>query len=109
MLDAGTGIRSLGSLLDGRPFAGALLLGHLHWDHTQGLPFLTATDHDGAVVELFLPNQEDGDAGVDVLRRAMSPPHFPIQPEGLRGRWSFDLLGEGAHGVAGWKVLALEI
>lgn len=109
LLDAGTGLRGLGALLGEAPFRGALLLGHLHWDHTQGLPFSRAIDHDGAQVRLCLPDQEDGDAAIDVLRRAMSPPHFPIGPEGLRGHWSFEGLDPGFHHLAGFEVLALEI
>ena len=109
VLDAGTGLRGLGALLGGQPFRGALLLGHLHWDHTQGLPFSRALDHDGAHVQCCLPDQEDGHAAVDVLRRAMSPPHFPIGPEGLRGRWSFEGLPPGVARIAGFEVLALEI
>jgi phosphoribosyl 1,2-cyclic phosphodiesterase len=109
VLDAGTGLRSLGALLGERPFQGALLLGHLHWDHTQGLPFSRAVDDDGARVRLCLPAQDDGDATIDVLRRAMSPPHFPIGPEGLRGRWTFEGLEPGVHDLGGFEVLALEI
>lgn len=41
ILDAGTGLRSLGDAImrEGKPFEGTLLLSHLHWDHIQGLPF----------------------------------------------------------------------
>jgi phosphoribosyl 1,2-cyclic phosphodiesterase len=109
VLDAGTGIRGLGGLLGERPFRGALLLGHLHWDHTQGLPFSRAIDDAGADVRLYLPDQADGAPALDVLRRAMSPPHFPIGPEGLRGSWAFDSLVPGTHHLAGFEVLALEI
>jgi phosphoribosyl 1,2-cyclic phosphodiesterase len=109
VLDAGTGIRGLGALLGDQPFDGAVLLGHLHWDHTQGLPFSKAIDHDGARVRLCLPDQEDGARAVDVLRRAMSPPHFPIGPEELRGRWTFEGLVPGGYQIAGFDVLALEI
>lgn len=109
VLDAGTGVRQLGALLGAHPFRGALLLGHLHWDHTQGLPFSGSIDHDGAVVRLCLPDQHDGDPAVDVLRRALSPPHFPIEPEGLRGQWSFESLSPGVHQLAGFEVEALEI
>jgi len=109
LLDAGTGLRGLGALLGEAPFRGALLLGHLHWDHTQGLPFSQAIDHDGARVRLCLPDQEDGDEAIEVLRRAMSPPHFPIGPEGLRGAWTFEGLEPGLHHLAGFEVLALEI
>ena len=109
VLDAGTGIRGLGTLLGERPFRGAVLLGHLHWDHTQGLPFSRSIDVDGAEVQLRLPRPADGAAAIDVLRRAMSPPHFPIGPEGLQGAWSFDGLDEGTHALAGFEVLAREI
>jgi phosphoribosyl 1,2-cyclic phosphodiesterase len=109
LLDAGTGLRGLGALLGERPFHGALLFGHLHWDHTQGLPFSRAVDNDGAEVRVCIPNQDDGDSAETVLRRAMSPPHFPIGPEELRGRWSFESLDPGEHHVAGFEVLALEI
>ena len=109
VIDAGTGLRNLGAVLDGKPFRGTLLLGHLHWDHTQGLPFSRAVDAVGSSVHLYLPNQGDGLAAADVLRRAMSPPHFPIGPEGLRGRWQFSSLDEGEHTLGGWEVLAREI
>ena len=109
LLDAGTGLRGLGNLLGERPFRGALLLGHLHWDHTQGLPFSRAIDNDGAEVRLCLPEQDDGDVAIDVLRRAMSPPHFPIAPDGLLGDWSINGIGEGAHELEGFSVLAREI
>lgn len=109
VLDAGTGLRGLGALLGEAPFRGALLVGHLHWDHTQGLPFSPAVDHDGAEVRFCLPDQGDGDTAIDVFRRAMSPPHFPIGPDGLRGAWSFEGLEPGSHEIAGFDVLALEI
>jgi phosphoribosyl 1,2-cyclic phosphodiesterase len=109
VLDAGTGIRGLAGLLGEAPFRGAVLLGHLHWDHTQGLPFSPAIDHDGAEVRLCLPDQEDGDNAIDVLRRAMSPPHFPIGPEGLRGSWTFEGLQPGLRHIGGFEVLAREI
>jgi len=109
VLDAGTGLRSLGALLGERPFRGALLFGHLHWDHTQGLPFSRAVDNDGADVRVCIPNQDDGDTAADVLRRAMSPPHFPIGPDELRGHWSFESLDPGDHHIGGFEVLALEI
>ena len=38
------------------------LIGHLHWDHTQGLPFLSAGVRSDASVTVLLPEQGD-DAG----------------------------------------------
>jgi phosphoribosyl 1,2-cyclic phosphodiesterase len=107
LLDAGTGIRRLPELLDGRAFEGSILLSHLHWDHVQGLPFCRSIDRDDAVVSLWLP--DPGRDAVTVLSRAMSPPHFPIGPDGLRGKWSFDGLPTGWSDHGGASVLAAEI
>ena len=84
LMDAGTGIRSLPSLMGSEPFRGSILLSHLHWDHVEGLPFCRAVDHDDARVDLHVPAQ-DGASPRDLLARMFSPPSFPIEPEGLLG------------------------
>ena len=106
LLDAGTGVRRATELLGTAPFRGTILLTHLHCDHTQGLPFFRSADRDDAEVTLAMPAQGDPRA---VLARAMGPPHFPITPEGLRGRWSFVALEAGHHEVEGCEVLAAEV
>jgi phosphoribosyl 1,2-cyclic phosphodiesterase len=106
VLDAGTGIRRLDALLDGAAFAGTICLGHLHWDHTQGLPFARAIDRADARVRLLMPAQGDP---YEVMRRAMSPPHFPIEVTDLRGEWSVEGLEAGRHRIEGFEVLALDI
>ena len=58
---------------------------------------------------LLLPEQEDGADAVAVLARAMSPPHFPMGPEGLRGAWRFATLAPGERQIEGFTVLAREI
>jgi len=109
ILDAGTGIRRATPLCDGAGFSGTILLGHLHWDHVHGLPFFNAGDRDNARVDLFMPAQPDGASALDVLSRAMSPPHFPVRPDELRGRWTFNSLDEGTHTFEGFSVTAAEI
>jgi phosphoribosyl 1,2-cyclic phosphodiesterase len=112
ILDAGTGLRRLGSVLDGAPLCGSILLTHLHWDHTQGLPFLPNADRPDAEVALWLPAQADDPSGTDpvaLLRRSMSPPHFPIGPDALLGSWRFGALEAGEHMIEGFTVTAAEI
>jgi phosphoribosyl 1,2-cyclic phosphodiesterase len=106
VLDAGTGLTALTALLDGSPFTGSILLGHLHWDHTHGIPFFTGgrgTDR----IDVYLPEQ--GEDAEKVLERCFSPPHFPIVPSELGPGWSFDGLDEGRHRIEGFDVLAREI
>lgn len=95
VLDSGTGVRNLGGLTSGLPFRGTVLLTHLHWDHTQGLPFCPVLDHPGAEVVLHLPAQDVHPE--EVLGRAFGPPHFPIGVEGLRGMWSIAGLESGGE------------
>jgi phosphoribosyl 1,2-cyclic phosphodiesterase len=106
VLDAGTGLRRLTAAIDGRAFRGTILLTHLHWDHTQGLPFFAAGDRDDAAVRLLMPAQGSAET---VLSRAMSPPHFPIGPDGLRGSWRFEGIEPGEHEIEGFAVLAAEL
>lgn len=106
LLDAGTGLHRVASLLDGQAFDGTILLSHLHWDHTHGMPFFPAGDRPDSRVGVFVPSQ--GDA-LTVLSRAMSPPHFPITPDQLIGRWTFSSLEPGNHQIEGFSVRAAEI
>jgi phosphoribosyl 1,2-cyclic phosphodiesterase len=113
LLDAGTGIRRVTAELGGRAFDGSIVLTHLHWDHLQGMPFFAGGDRDDARVRVFLPEQV-GDDGtvrdpVSVLSLAMSPPHFPIGPDGLRGAWTFSSMTAGAHTVEGFDVIAFDV
>jgi phosphoribosyl 1,2-cyclic phosphodiesterase len=106
VLDAGTGLQRLAKELDGQPFRGTILLGHLHWDHTHGLPFFPSGDNPESDVTLLMPAQGDPER---VLERAISPPHFPITPSQLRGTWRFASVEEGEHRLEGFTVLAREI
>lgn len=109
VLDAGTGLRGLGGLLGGAAFSGSILLSHLHWDHVQGLPFCPAVDHPAAAVDLYLPAADRGVSSADLLARAMSPPHFPIGPDGLNGRWRFLRSRTGCDVIEGYAVTFAEV
>jgi len=107
VLDAGTGLQQLPLALRGRPFRGTLLLSHLHWDHTHGMPFFSSGTLPGNRVDVYLPEQ-----GVDpeeLLARAISPPHFPIRPKQLGDGWTFNAIEPGHYELEGFSVDALEI
>jgi phosphoribosyl 1,2-cyclic phosphodiesterase len=105
IFDAGTGLAGLGRLLGGGAYTGDIVLSHLHWDHVQGLPFCPAVDRDDSVVRLHLPVGDDPASPVEVLARGFSPPHFPIDPHGLRGSWEFRAVRPGTITLAGGAAL----
>jgi len=109
ILDAGVGLQCVSGLLNGAAFTGTILLSHLHWDHTLGLPFFAAADRAEALVRIVLPEQESGEAPARVLAGMMAPPYFPIGPTELRGEWTFATIAPGEHQLEGFTVLAREI
>jgi phosphoribosyl 1,2-cyclic phosphodiesterase len=108
LLDAGTGIRTATSMLHGKPFRGTILVSHVHWDHVQGLPFFSAGDRAGAKAALLVPAQ-GGKSGRDLVAQMMSPPAFPITPEGLIGDWTFHAVQPGRVVVPDFEVRAFEV
>ena len=106
IVDAGTGIRQVTSLMKGQAFRGTILLGHLHWDHVEGLPFFSAGDNDDSIVRLVMPQQGDAE---EVLARMMSPPFFPVSPAEMRGEWTFEGIEPGDYDIEGFHVKAVEI
>jgi phosphoribosyl 1,2-cyclic phosphodiesterase len=111
LLDGGTGLMRVTELLGATPFDGTLLLGHLHWDHTHGIPFFRSGTAHGSRVDVLLPEQvagRPGDAHA-TLARCFSPPHFPVEPRELGGGWTFAEIAEGTRTVEGFEVLAREI
>jgi phosphoribosyl 1,2-cyclic phosphodiesterase len=107
VLDAGTGLQELTQTLGGAPFQGSLLLSHLHWDHTHGMPFFRGGLLDGHRVDVYLPEQ--GCDPEELLGQAMTPPHFPIRPKQLGSGWAFHALEPGHRQIEGFSVLAAEI
>lgn len=106
ILDAGTGLQRLAREFAHAPFRGTILLTHLHWDHLHGLPFFPPADHPAADVVLVQPAQGDP---VAVLERTMSPPHFPIRPGDLAGRWEHRAIEPGRHRFGDFTVVAAEV
>lgn len=107
IIDAGTGLRGVTQLLGEHAFDGTILLSHLHWDHTHGMPFFVGGAREGHRVDVLLP-AIDGDAA-GTLARGMSPPHFPIAPNELGPGWTFAGLQPGTRNLEGFEVTVREI
>ena len=108
VLDAGTGIRALTPLLAPNAFTGSILISHLHWDHVQGIPFFAAGDRADARADVFVP-AESGLSGRDLVAKFMSPPSFPITPEGMKGQWSFEAIEAEPLKAEGFDVVPFDV
>ena len=90
LFDMGTGVRYFGlqQPMDGT-FRGHALISHLHWDHTQGLPFFTPILCEGSLLDVYGPAQDDGRSVGDVMHETVRPPLFPIPLGDFPGRIEF--------------------
>ncbi len=78
IIDAGTGIRSLGLAInqDPQPQDVHLFFTHFHWDHIQGLPFFVPLFRSGN--NLAFHSFPDGDEIRKRLERQMASPYFTL-------------------------------
>src|SRR5688500_14461157 len=92
ILDAGTGIRGLGTKMMKMPRVGgrtAFFFSHLHWDHVQGFPFFMPAFAKGVELALYGPGENGGEALRRVLEKQMQPPSFPVSLEAMGASMDF--------------------
>jgi phosphoribosyl 1,2-cyclic phosphodiesterase len=107
LFDLGTGLRYFGaSQAHDGSFRGTCFLSHLHWDHTQGLPFFTPMLRDGAVLDVYGPTQDDGRTVGDVFSTTIRPPLFPIGIDMFPGTFNFHDVGDNDFAIGDVKVMS---
>lgn len=107
VIDAGSGIVGLGPALTGTPRELPILLTHYHWDHLQGLPFLSQLYQPGWRPRILAPELEDSHA--DWLEVLFRSPFFPVRPEHLPNQPDVEMIREGETIVAGFAVSAIRL
>jgi phosphoribosyl 1,2-cyclic phosphodiesterase len=105
VFDMGTGLRYFGATQpqDGS-FRASCLVTHLHWDHTQGLPFFTPMLHPGAELDVYAPMQDDGRSVADVFGATIRPPLFPISLEQWPATFRFHDLSDDQFSIGDIRV-----
>jgi phosphoribosyl 1,2-cyclic phosphodiesterase len=89
VLDAGTGIRELGLVLEQEGVNRLdLLLSHFHMDHLQGFPFFNPSYIPGAQIDIHLSRLGAAPLS-EPFDRLMEQPHFPVPFEYLAANIRF--------------------
>jgi len=89
ILDAGTGIRNLGSAIIGQPKLEIfVVVTHSHWDHIQGFPFFTPIYQPNRPVHMF-PTLHKKNVVLSSLIDQMDGAHFPITPDQVPSNFNF--------------------
>lgn len=106
ILDAGSGLRSLGLDLLRRGFEGGhqhinLLITHTHWDHIQGFPFFVPAFNASNEIVLHSPFPDLGER----MAQQQQAQFFPVALEQVNATISFHTLVEQQwQDVAGFRV-----
>ncbi len=103
IVDAGTGIRDLGSvLLKGGPRRVHLLITHTHWDHIQGFPFFAPVYLPGFELLIYGATTFKKDIRA-VFSGQLDRDYFPVQFEDMRAQFDFRSL-EPVLELAGFRI-----
>jgi phosphoribosyl 1,2-cyclic phosphodiesterase len=114
IVDLGTGLRSLGDVLQkevralGTPLHATALLSHLHYDHILGIPFFAPLHDPGSRLTIYGPAQPEGTLK-DALHNAVQPPVFPLHMKAFKGELVIVDLGAEDFSVGSAKVMARPI
>ncbi len=106
ILDAGTGLRSLGGSIQQAasvPSTSNIFVTHAHWDHIQGLPFFAPLFADGSRVRIWSasPLLERLERA---LRAQMAPDVFPVPFEEVRATVEFLAVPDDGATVDGFAI-----
>jgi phosphoribosyl 1,2-cyclic phosphodiesterase len=108
VLDAGTGIRRLGNVVEPDIKRIDLLLTHLHMDHIQGFGFFSPLYRPNVEVHVYGPPSTTHDLRTR-LTKYLSPPLFPIRLRDLPARLTLHDVPLGAFNVNGLRVETAQI
>jgi phosphoribosyl 1,2-cyclic phosphodiesterase len=99
IVDAGSGIRTLGNrLISEKRYQYTMIFTHAHWDHIMGFPFFQPIYL--AKTQIIMYGCPFAQASVrEMISKIMAPPNFPVKFEDIRADITYSKACEGPFTV----------
>jgi len=106
IIDAGTGIRELGSkLVSTQPGQKIhLFLTHAHYDHVEGIPFFAPFFMENSKIDICCGKLEGARCTSELIDTLMKRPYFPVGPEVFSADIEYKTLEENTSFSIGNKI-----
>jgi phosphoribosyl 1,2-cyclic phosphodiesterase len=113
IVDAGTGMRSLGNKLAseaaGQPGHYHVLLSHVHWDHIQGMPFFSPAYIPGTTISVYALLTAADELN-QVIGGITRHEFFPLPLESVPATFDFQKVEPGVgFAVGGFRVMPIAL
>ncbi|MBI5598901.1 MAG: MBL fold metallo-hydrolase [Deltaproteobacteria bacterium] len=109
IIDAGTGLRRLGSRCVAEGISRInLLITHSHWDHLCGFPFFRPLYRKGSDIRVMGPRTGQGSLK-KIISKTMSHPFFPVELKDIRARIRFISTGTRAFEIGGVRIKGIPL
>ena len=100
IIDAGTGLRSLGDALiadsvSQMPIRADLFLSHTHWDHISGFPFFAPLYHPDTRLSVYGPVTGEDEPLERFIDDQLRYRYFPLRSNELLAKIAYHSIGEG--------------
>jgi ribonuclease BN (tRNA processing enzyme) len=109
IIDAGSGIRRLGSLLvQEKRDQISMVFTHAHWDHILGFPFFKPAYRRETVIQMFgCPQAQESIQ--EMISRTMEAPYFPVNFQDLQADISYHEACEGSFSIKSLTVVPIPL
>jgi ribonuclease BN (tRNA processing enzyme) len=109
IIDAGSGIRRLGSLLvQEKRDQISMVFTHAHWDHILGFPFFKPAYRKGTAIQMFGCPQAQASIQ-EMISRTMEAPYFPVNFQDLQADISYHEACEGSIPIKSMTVVPIPL
>jgi phosphoribosyl 1,2-cyclic phosphodiesterase len=112
VIDAGTGIRNLGTYLlntKKKPLNINILFTHTHWDHIMGIPFFAPIYEGDSIINMYGPESSKEQTLKDIILSQLEHKYFPVSVHEIGANINEVQLSETTFNIFDAKICTIRL